>query len=68
MDQPVDVPYAMILMMPELRASVVGEGTDEQGRHYMIQRYDSHDGRVFQCVFVGADTPKCTQLPETPAE
>ena len=41
MDLPADVPYAMIQMMPDLEQTVSGEGTDGQGRRFMIQRYVS---------------------------
>ena len=63
MDQPIDIPYDVIIMLPELEAAIVGEGIDEQGRHYIVQHYDSKDGQVFRCVFVTANAPRCTNVP-----
>ena len=72
MDQPVDVPYAMIQMMPDLAETISGEGTDGQGRRFMLQRYVSKTtGRVYECVFMsGTDMPKCAEFPgaEAPAK
>ncbi len=65
MDLPADVPYAMIQMMPDLEQTVSGEGTDGQGRRFMIQRYVSKTtGRIYDCVIsAGADMPKCAEMP-----
>jgi hypothetical protein len=66
MDQPVDVPYAMIQMMPDLVPTLSGEGKDGQGRQFMIQRYTSKTtGKIYECVFLGSEMPKCAEMPAT---
>jgi hypothetical protein len=64
-DLPADVPYAMIQMMPDLQQTVSGEGTDAEGKRFMIQRYVSKTtGKIYDCVFsADADMPKCAEMP-----
>ena len=60
-----DVPYAMIQMMPDLEPTVMGEGTDDQGRKYMIQRYVSKTThKVYECRFPASGDPACVELPD----
>jgi len=70
MDQPVDVPYATIQMMPDLTATMSGEATGSNGERYMIQRYVSKTtGKVYECVFPASPAvPKCAEMKdaETP--
>ena len=60
-----DVPYTMVQMMPDLVPTVMGEGTDDQGRKYMIQRYVSKTThKVYECHFPAAGDPTCAELPD----
>ena len=58
-----DVPYTMVQMMPDLVPTVMGEGTDDQGRKYMIQRYVSKTThKVYECHLPAAGDPTCAEL------
>jgi hypothetical protein len=60
MDQPVEVPYAVVQAMGDIVPTEVTEGTDGRGQPVMIQRYVAKsDGRIFDCVFRLDEQPLC---------
>ena len=65
MDQPVDVPFAIIQSMPDLAQVATSDGTTGDGRRFAIYRYVSKTtGRVYECVFMtGEQTPRCAEFP-----
>ena len=65
MDGPVDIPYAEIeRMMGDLEATVRGEGMGDGNERFIIQRYVSKStGAVYDCLFGGAEPPKCALMP-----
>ena len=65
MTAPIDIPYADIMkMMDDLVRGPLGEGF-EPGRRFAIQRYTSRTtGKVYDCVFVGGEEPKCAEIPD----
>jgi hypothetical protein len=62
----IDVPYTMVQMMPDLVPTVMGEGTDDQGRKFMIQRYVSKTThKVYECRLPASGDPTCAEMPGT---
>jgi hypothetical protein len=69
MDDPVDIPYAIIEgMMGDLTSTVHGDGVTDSGERFFIQRFVSRkDGKVYDCVFTG-HPPKCAEISAKPAD
>jgi hypothetical protein len=65
MDGPVDIPYAEIeTMMGDLEPTMRGEGIGEGNERFTIRRYISKStGAVYDCLFEGAQPPKCALIP-----
>jgi hypothetical protein len=72
MDQPVEVPYSMIQMMADLQPTIMHDGVNDRGQHYMIQRYVSQSGdKVYDCTFIVGQETTCVSVvvhPDDPPE
>jgi hypothetical protein len=63
MDQPVEVPYSMILMMADLQPTIMRDGVNDKGQHYMLQRYVSQSGdKVYDCTFIVGTQTTCVAV------